>query len=1122
VEKPNAKKCNQPMGRTMKLMAIILTVLFVQVKGNGFTQGNITFSGQRVPLEKVITAIKEQTGYSFFYTEDIWKNAKPVSLNVKNASLKEVLDLIMKDQPISFMIEQTTVILSKKKIENNPPKSFAELPKAPMDIRGKILGENGVALEGVNVLVKGTNNGTRTNASGEFLLKEVDENAMLSISSAGYDKLDVAVKGKVFITAQLKINLGNLDEVQVIGYGTTTKRYNTGNVTTIKADAIAKQPVQNPLLALQGRVAGLLVLQTSGISGSSIRVRIQGQNSLGNGNEPLYVIDGVPIISQLPMTGVDAVLAPTGANYSGFGNPLNYLNLADIESIEVLKDADATSIYGSRAANGAILITTKKGKAGPMKLDLNLQAGIGQVAKRLDMLNTRQYLDMRYEAFRNDGINWKDQSVSANDLKVWDTTRYTDWQKVLIGNTARYTTVNANLSGGTSTVQYLFGAAYNKATTVFPIPKDFADTKISLSSSLVATSANQKFKIQFTGSYTFDKNQLPRFDFTQSALLQEPNAPSMYNQDGSINWAPDANGNSTFGSNPMISTVAKYWNKTDNLLSNMVLSYRLNEGLEIKGSAGYNKLHTDDLRTFPLVAAPPELRQNPGTQRSGEYGSRNINSWIVEPQINYKTKVGYTKIELMIGGTLLHLNTDVTTLKGTGHLSDELLENINGAAVVANQYSSKSEYKYNAGFGRINVNWLDKYLLNLTARRDGSSRFGAENQFQNFGSIGAGWLFSNEQFSKKTPWLSFGKIKASYGTTGNDQIGDYRFLSLYNYPPIQIPYQGVVSIMPSSLPNPHLQWEETKKLQIGVELGFMKDRFLFNATYARNRSSNQLLNYTIPIVAGFSNYLTNFPAVVQNKNWEFVITSKNITGKAFSWTTNFNVTLPKNQLLSFPDLKNSSDANQLVVGKPVTIQRLVHYIGVDPGSGAYYFSSKTNPFNPLYPDDYTSLVNIDPKFYGGMQNILSYKGLELDVLFQFVKQVGYNDLNFWNGNRTPGSFFGGLSNQPVTVLSRWQASGLRTPISKFSTDNLNNSPIISSDYRYTDASFIRIKNVSLAWDLPQKWARKVGMSKCRIYVHGQNLFTITHYKGLDPENQSILSPTLPPLRVIMVGVQVNF
>lgn len=1107
--------------KVMKVTALILLIASLQLSANSVAQENITLKAKGASLFKIFTDIKRQTGYNFFLAEESMQQAKPVDIDVKNASLKTVLEICFKNQPFTYSISGKNIIITIKKNERNDTQNNAV--NAFLEVKGKVVNAQGEPIARATVMVKGTSKSTITDVKGEFSIGGINDDVELIISSVGFEQTTISTNGRSFIQVVLQIKVTSLDEFQVIGYGTTTKRLNTGNVTSIKSTDIEKQPVQNPLLALQGRVPGLFITQPSGLAGSSVRVRIQGQNSIANGNEPLYVIDGVPIISELPMTGIDGVLGPTGPNYSGFGNPLNYINVADIESIEVLKDADATSIYGSRAANGAILITTKKGKAGPMKLDLNMQTGWGHVTRKLDMLDTRQYLDMRYEAFRNDGINWKDPFVSANDLKVWDTTRYTNWQKELIGNTAHYSNISANISGGTATVQYLLGGTYHKETTVFPISNDFADTKISVNSSLVAASVNQKIKIQFTGSFMFDKNQLPRIDFTQSALLQEPNAPALFNLDGTINWAPDAAGNSTFGGNPMISTLAKYWNKTNNLISNIVLSYKVLPGLEIKNSIGYNKMLTDDFKSFPLTAAPPERRSVPGTQRSAEYGNRNINSWIIEPQLSYKSGISKGRIELLIGGTLMSLNTDVRSLRGTGHLSDELLENINASANISNLYASKSEYKYNAGFGRLNYNWLDKYIINLTARRDGSSRFGSENQFHNFGSIGGGWLFSNEGFVKENfNFLSFGKFKGSYGTTGNDQIGDYSFLSLYSYPAIQVPYQGVVSIMPASLPNPHLQWEETRKVQFGLELGFMQDRLFLNITYARNRSSNQLLNYQVPSVAGFSSYLTNFPAIIQNRNWEFVVNSKNIATKDFDWTSNFNLTIPQNKLISFPDLVNSSYSNLLVVDQSINVQRLLHYIGVDPTSGKYFFESKTDPFNPKYPDDYTLLINIDPKYYGGFQNTVSYKQFELDFLFQFVKQIGYNDATFWNGNRTPGSFFEGLSNQPVSVLDRWQTSGDNSSIGKFSSANNFLSPIISSDYRFTDASFIRLKNVSLSWELPNKWINKAYLKKCRIYAHGQNLLTITNYKGLDPENKSILSPTLPPLRVIMVGVQVGF
>jgi hypothetical protein len=298
---------------------------------------------------------------------------------------------------------------------------------------------------------------------------------------------------------------------------------------------------------------------------------------------------------------------------------------------------------------------------------------------------------------------------------------------------------------------------------------------------------------------------------------------------------------------------------------------------------------------------------------------------------------------------------------------------------------------------------------------------------------------------------------------------------------------------------------------------------LISTTYARNRSSNQLLSYQLPSVAGFQSYLLNFPAVIQNRNWEFLINSKNIESKNISWTSSFNLTIPQNKLIAFPNLATSTYSKQLIIGQPIGVEQLFHFAGVDPGTGSYIFTGRDGnaKTNPDFLLDRNVLISTLPKLYGGLQNMIIYKAFQLDVLFQFVKQTGFNDLQFWNGNRTPGSFYGGSSNQPVSILTRWQKQGDNTSIAKFSSNNNFFSPTITSDYRYTDASFIRLKNVALSWDLPMTWTSKAGFKKCRIYAHAQNLLTITNYKGLDPESQSILSPTLPPLRVITAGVQLG-
>ncbi|OQP67822.1 hypothetical protein A4R26_32715 [Niastella populi] len=988
------------------------------------------------------------------------------------------------------------------------------------DVRGVVFDDNSAPLPGVNVMVKGTDKITSTNNRGEFQLKNIQANAVLVVSSVGYSKQEIAVNNKTDVRIQLKVAIGTLDEVQFVAYGTTSKRLSTGNVASVKAGDIEKQPVQNPLLALQGRVAGLSVTQTSGLAGTNLRINIQGPNSLRSGSNPLYVIDGVPIDAQLPSTGLDHVLSSSGANFNGWGNPLNYLNPADIESMDVLKDADATAIYGSRAANGAILITTKKGKAGVMKFDLNMQAGFGKMTRRLKMLNTRQYLDMRYEAFANDGIDWTRPSVSAIDLKVWDTTRYTNWQDELLGGTAKYTNLSASVSGGSNTSRYLISGTYHKETTVFPFPDDFADKKGALHFNLDANSANNNFKLQFSGNFMADNNQLPQTDLTQTGLLMEPHAPSLLNEDGSINWAPDANGNTTLSdANVMIQRYNRYVNKTYNLVSSLTMGYTVLPGLDVKSSFGFNYMQTNDFSPAPHIAVAPELRAT--TERGAGMGDRNIKSWIIEPQVTYSTAISKGKLELLLGSTFQDKKARSGYVYGSGYATDELLEDLHAAADVTASIFTISRYKYNAFFGRVNYNWRDKYIVNVNARRDGSTRFGARNRFHNFGSIGGAWIFSNENLVKdKARFISFGKVRGSYGTTGNDQIGDYQFLSLYNLVNTPVPYQRITGLVPAGLPNPDLQWEETRKLQLGLDLGFWQDRLVINATWVRNRSSNQLLQYSLPYVAGFTGYTVNFPATIQNRNWEFTVTGRIIQKRNFSWTSNANLTIPRNKLLRFPGLAASTYAAFLVIGEPIDITRYYRYIGVAPGSGDYLFADK-NGHPTVAPDpatDRTVILSRLQQLYGGLQNNLTYKGIQLDVLFQFVKQPGYNDVAFWNGNRYPGMFIRGNSNQPVTVLDRWRKAGDNASVARFRTGEVPN--IISSDHRFLDVSYIRLKNVALSWGLPQQWINKARFRSVRIYVHGQNLLTITRFKGLDPEAQSISS--LPPLRVLTFGLQAGF
>ena len=1107
--KPKQRLINRQLLRIMKLTAILLTVFFLQVKADGLTQ-TISFSGKDVPLQKVLEAIRKQSGYIFFYKENILQDAKPVTIAVKNVTVDEAVRQALKDQPFQYYITSKTVVISKKKETTKGENELA--PEPPLiDIQGRVLNEKGEPVL-ASITVKGSTKGTTTNKDGWFALAGIEENAILIISGVGIETTEIKPEGKTQLEIAVKISVKALDDVQMIAYGSTTKRFSTGNISSVKSVDLEKQPVNNPLLALEGRVPGLFITQATGLPGSGVNVAIQGVNSINNGNDPFYVIDGVPYTSQL-LTNNGSILGTSGTLGSS-GNPLSFLNPADIESISILKDADATAIYGSRGANGVILITTKKGKVGQTRVDVNMQSGWGKVTRKLDLLNRQQYIEMRQEAKKNDNA-----AITATDYDIngfWDTTRSTDWQKELIGNTAHYTDIQTSVSGGNSNTQVLVGVGYHKETTVFP--GDLSDQKGSLHFSINNVSTNQRFRMQLTGNYLEDNNHIISHDLTQEAVILAPDAPKIYNDDGSVNWMPDATGTSSW-TNPLAYLNNKYKNKTRNLIGNAVVSYQVIPNLEIKSSFGYTNLQSNEIATYPLIARAPEFRQY--IRRAATYSDNNYGSWIVEPQAHYKANFGASHLEALIGLTIQQNSSNGLMLRGLGYNSDPVLEDIKSAPTVIIDGTINSIYKYNALFGRLSYNLLDKYLVNLTARRDGSSRFGPHNQFHNFGAAGIGWIFSKENFIQKAfPFLSYGKITASYGTAGNDQIGDYQFMTLYSTPPsVGVPYQGATGLVPNGLSNPFLQWEETKKLHIGLDLGLFKDRIIITTGYFRNRSDNQLLNYNLPIQTGYPTIARNLPATVENSGWELVLNTTNIKTKDFSWSTNINVTLPKNQLLRFPGIESSGYSRLYVVGKPITIIKVYPFAGVNPSTGVYQFSdSKGNlTSSPDFSTDQTVLSNTSADLYGGIENSFRYRNFELDFLFQFVKRKGANYLF--------GNFMGAYvnTNQPTSVLQRWQKTGDIKSIQRYYSDFSlveQTSNAQTSDAAYSDASFARLKNLSLSYNFPQSWYSKAKFRSVRLYLQAQNLLTITNYIGLDPETLS--STTLPPLKVMTVGLQLGF
>lgn len=459
------------------------------------------------------------------------------------------------------------------------------------------------------------------------------------------------------------------------------------------------------------------------------------------------------------------------------------------------------------------------------------------------------------------------------------------------------------------------------------------------------------------------------------------------------------------------------------------------------------------------------------------------------------------------------------TQEATGFSNDALLYDLQSAAITRVTGATSTTYRYTALFGRLNYNFLDKYILNVSMRRDGSNRFGPGKRFGTFTAAGAAWIFSNEPFVKNDlSFMSFGKLRASYGTTGNDGIGSYRYVPTYSSN--LNPYQGIKGLNPNNLGNPEFAWELTRKLEFGMDLGFLKDRILVNASYYRNHTGNQLLGYILPEITGFNQVTSNLPAKIQNSGLEISLNSIQIKNKDFSWSTGFNFTRSRNKLLAFPNFIGSGYESQLVIGQSLYIQKLFHVKQVDPETGMFLFADKDGN-DVSFPNFETDrIVNIDPSpgFYGGIQNNFSYKGFSFGFNVQFVKQLGKNYL--WNlSGSMPGTGGGNFGNQPATVLSRWQKQGDVSDVQLFTQNYSAFLPYLAaltSDITYSDASFVRLKNLSLSYSLPLRWSDNIGFKNLRIYMHGQNLFTITNFKGMDPENQSFNS--LPPLKVYTIGL----
>lgn len=1059
----------KPLNGFMKIFIFLFCLTLCGFSPNkGYTQNIKIDKSKTVSVQELFKLIKAETGYEFVFRNDLIQNAPRVPLKKGTYKIDYLLKNALAPIGCEYELSERTIIVKKQKKQKNSLK-----------ITGKITNNRGIPVMGVNVTLNGTSTVSFSDSNGDYSIVVSSSEDLLEFSSVGYTTVFIIVGNQNSIDVEMLEEILELEETVVIGYGSSSKRELTGSVSSIKATDINSQPAANPLQAMAGRMAGVRVEQVNGLPGSSFNVQIRGQNSLQSRAQPLYIIDGVPFNNDA--MNQFGIMAANG-NLSPFSN----INPTDIERIDVLKDADATAIYGARGANGVVLISTKRGQLGKSKLDINIYSGFGQVDRFVPMLNTQQYLDLRKEAFANDGEI--PNIYNAPDLLVYDQKANTNFQKLMMGGSAPVTNIQGTFSGGNENIKFLVSGSYRKEGTVFL--GDFGSKRISTRMNLDYLSTDKKFSATFSAAFSKDKTNLPSIDLSNAYKLP-PNYP-LYNEDGSLFW-------DEFQLNPLAQLKQRYEGNSNTLLGNAILNYSPVENLSFKTRIGFNETNLDQKTAYPTTSLSPF-----NLTSLAQFGTGKTSNYVLEPTIDYAFYRNNWSLKALAGASWQTNDASGSSIQGSNYSSDALLYSIMGAGIITPISQDVSNYNFTSLFGRLTYNYDRKYLINLNYRRDGSSKFGINNRFGNFGSIGGAWLFSEESFlANSNSFLSLGKLRMSYGITGNDQIENYLYLPLYK--PGNT-YDDNATLRVTTFENPDIKWETTRKLEFGLDFGFFKDKINTTANYYRNRSSNQIVYTQLATQSGFRGYQSNIDALIQNSGLELELSSKNITTTNFNWTSSFNITFSNSKLISYPGLPETSTT--YAIGRPLPYVTVQDYTGINPQTGAATYNVDDIGFANLIE------ANIGKPYYGGISNALNYKNWSIDFLFQFSHTKGFvNKLSEYNNE----AVLGNMANQSTAVLNRWRQAGDQNTNFPGASTTYGSEIYNGYDYyryssaNYGDLSYIRLQSANLSYSLPKAYTDKLNISSCSIYTQGQNLFSVEKSKYAN-------AGKMPPLRTLVFGI----
>jgi TonB-linked SusC/RagA family outer membrane protein len=1079
--------------KVMKLTAFLLTIAFLQVHAKGISQ--VTLSLKEAPVEKVFREIERQTGYGFLYTKEMLADLPEITIHVRNAPLKEVLNECFKGQSLEYSIDKNTIVITRKFSAAKMP--VAELVPSlppPIEIHGRVVNQQGQPLQNVSVLITGTQTGTTTNSEGRFSLTASDnKNIVLEISSVGYQTKKVNVGKQTDINIVLEADIAGLNDVVVVGYGTQKKSDLTGSLSQVKGDEINAFPTTNVFQALSGRSSGVQVMQSTGAPGASVSIRIRGSNSIRGSNEPLYVVDGFPI-----------------------NNP-TVLNNADIESIEILKDASSTAIYGSRGANGVVLITTKKGKAGKNIIDFETSYSTQSLIRKLDLMNAKQYATLYNIKAANDGV-----APYFTQSEIDKFGEGFDWQD-FIYQQAPFLTSSLNVSGGNDKTKFsisgsvlnqdgiIKGSNYDRYSFRSNIDHQFND-KFSAQLSTIFTRINTDTKNSGGGA-------------RGNTLISSQYAPptlTPYNDDGSYRIlapaypfvAPDLINPLNFINEQ--STIIK---ANINLINGSLI-YRPIKEITVKISGGVENRddRTDSYTTRNFLNSD---------------GSASVNTGQYTSLLNENT-ISYTKtfsqdhdFSVLAGVTYQDfLNTSLSG-SGAGFLSDAFQTyDLNAAGTPGIPGSGYSKSVLLSYLGRINYSFKNKYLATVSYRADGSSKFSKGNKWGYFPSAALAWRISDEDFLKNNNLISNMKLRASWGMTGSQAIGPYVTLNQLSSAIVVFNDALYNAFAPGTQLPGDLKWETTEQTNFGVDFGILNNHINITADYYIKNTSDLLNTVSLPSSLGFTQTIQNV-GKVQNKGFEFNVNAQILSGK-LKWDVNANISFNKNKVVK---LYNGEDiltgSGVLALQGTTSILREGRPIGQffgyledgydDKGKIKY---QDLEPDNKLTGDDRTYIGDPNPDFIYGFTSGLSYKNFTLDI---FLQGSYGNDLFNLSSVAYAYDFVSGLNMIKEVLTDSWtpEHTNAKYPITS------RNTSVNVSDRFVEDGSYLRLKNIQLAYTLPLKnWGVNKVLESLQLYASGQNLLTFTKYSGWDPEVNSSGFGTdnnsYPMSKTVTFGIRARF